>query len=83
MTIEDIFKIKGEIDKQHYIIHKTITSDKHFKAIKTYRIDVYITQDNKEPIKKYNVQKITKLNDEIWNELEKELLKQIFNERRN
>ena len=83
MTIEDIFKIKGEIDKQHYIIHKTITSDKHFKAIKTYRIDVYITQDNKEPIKKYNVQKITKLNDEIWNELEKELLKQIFNEKRN
>lgn len=83
MTIEDIFKIKGEIDKQHYVVHKTITSDKHFKAIKTYRIDVYITQNNKESIKKYNVQKITKLNDEIWNELEKELLKQIFNERRN
>ena len=83
MTIEDIFKIKGEIDKQHYVVHKTITSDKHFKAIKTYRIDVYITQDNKEPIKKYNIKKITKLNDEIWNELEKALLKEIFNERRN
>lgn len=83
MIIEDIFKIKGEVDKQHYIVHKTITPDKHFKVVKTYKIDVYITHDNTEPIKKYSVQKITKLNDEVWNELEKELLKQIFNERRD
>lgn len=83
MIIEDIFKIKGEVDKQHYVVHKTINSDKHFKAVKTYKIDVYITNDNTEPIKKYSVQKITKLNDEVWNELEKELLKQIFNERRD
>lgn len=83
MIIEDIFKIKGEVDKQHYVVHKTITPDKHFKAVKTYKIDVYITHNNIEPIKKYSVQKITKLNDEVWNELEKELLKQIFNERRD
>lgn len=80
MTIEDIFKIKGIVDKKHYVVHKTITNDNHFKAIKTYKIEIFQVIDalNNTIKKMYSVQKVSKVDNNIWQTLEEELLKLVF-----
>lgn len=80
MTIEDFFKIKGEVDNKHYIVLKSITANKTFKSIKTYTITVY-TEEQLQTNEIYKVQKTSQTNLETWNDLEKELIKIILNGR--
>lgn len=80
MTIEDIIKIKGELDNKHYIVYKSITLNKTFKAIKTYTIAIY-KEEGGQTKEVFSMQKNSQTNPEIWDELEIALVKEILNGR--